>query len=486
MGFADIVDNIIRTLNPKAALKRDMARLASTNLRKYDGATTGRRTDGWLTRSTSANTEIRRDLVKLRDRHRDLVRNNPWANRAVDAIASNTVGAGIIGDLRSENPALVEAWRAWSETTQCDADNSTNLYGMQAAIIRAVAESGEVLIRRRVRRLADGFAVPLQLQIIEPDLLDITKNEPTRVGGRIINGVEFSAVGRITAYWMFPNHPGEAVSIAASRPIPASEIAHVYRVERPGQVRGVPWGASAMITLRDLDDYEDSYLYRNKIANCIVGAITDTNNDLPAGANAEGEIELPEKFEPGRWEIMPAGKDVKFNTPPSTDAYGPYVSQLLYRAAAAYGISFQALTGILTDVNFSSGRMGWLQEQRNVDRWRSHMIKPQALDVIHRWFFEAAELQGLSTRNSSMVWTPPQREMLDPVKETTGMIMKVRAGLCSLQDSQRRLGQNPDDVIGEIAEMNKQLDKLGIVLDTDPRHVTRSGVFQDKQEDSDG
>jgi len=478
----NLIDRMVNVVNPVAGYRRALYRAQTESLgklRKYEGAATGRRTDSWLTRSTSSNVEIRRDLIKLRDRHRDLARNNPWVARAIEAVASNTIGTGIMGEVSASSDARLNAlWREWSETTACDADGMSTLYGLQERIMRAVVESGEVLIRRRFRRSEEGLPVPMQLQVMEPDLLDLSRTEPTANGGRIINGVEFNVIGQRTAYWMFRNHPGDSISISESRPVPASEIAHVYRMQRPGQVRGVPWGAPAMLAIRDLDEFEDAYLYRQKIANCTVGVVS-THPDFVGTADADGIDDLPDKFEPGSYERLRPGEQIDFNNPAPGDAYGPYTRELLYRFAATYGISFQMLTGILTDVNFSSGRMGWLEAQRNIDGWRHNMIIPQGMHPVGRWFLEAAELRGVNTSGATFSWTPPQREMLDPVKETIGMVLKLRGMLCSPQDLLRKLGNNPDDVLSEIQAWNEKLDEADIISDADPRRTTASGVFQE-------
>ncbi len=72
-----------------------------------------------------------------------------------------------------------------------------------------MVEAGEVLVRRRLRRASDGLPVPLQLQVLEADFLDATKSN--NVGaGRIVQGIEFDPVGKRRAYWLHPEHPGDA------------------------------------------------------------------------------------------------------------------------------------------------------------------------------------------------------------------------------------------------------------------------------------
>ena len=48
---------------------------------RYDGATAGRRANGWYAASSDANVELMGSLIWLRNCSRDLVRNNPCAAR---------------------------------------------------------------------------------------------------------------------------------------------------------------------------------------------------------------------------------------------------------------------------------------------------------------------------------------------------------------------------------------------------------------------
>jgi capsid protein len=56
--------------------------------------------------------------------------------------------------------------------------------------------------------------------------------------------------------------------------VPASEIIHLFRVLRPGQIRGEPWLARALVKLNELDQYDDAELVRKKTAAMFAGFIT--------------------------------------------------------------------------------------------------------------------------------------------------------------------------------------------------------------------
>ena len=71
------LDRAIGAVSPGAGLRRERRRQALQLMqRAYEGAKVGRRTDGWVTAGSGANSEIAPALSRLRERSRDLVRNN--------------------------------------------------------------------------------------------------------------------------------------------------------------------------------------------------------------------------------------------------------------------------------------------------------------------------------------------------------------------------------------------------------------------------
>lgn len=468
------LDRLIAYIAPVRGARRAAARARMSASRRYEAAASGRRTESWRSTSSSANSELGTNsaLITLRNRHRDLVRNNPWVARAVQAIVANTVGSGIVAKISGPGN-VTKVWKRWAETTACDADGRHDIYGLQALMLRTTVESGECLVRRRWRRPEDDLPVPMQLQVLEPDFLDHSKDGPLTGGGWIVQGVQFNAFGKRDGYWLFSVHPGDMGGwrAAESSLVPAADVVHIYRCDRPGQARGVPWGAPAMITLRDLDDFEDAFLFRQKIANCQVGVFVDSRESGFTGDSPTETPTLPESFEPGRFDFAPPGKDVKFNTPPLAGDYGQYTKDVLLRVAAAYGITFQALTGDLSTVNFSSGRMGWIEMYRNVESWRWHMLVPQALIPISGWFVDAVILAPdvrTPAQAPSFEWTPPRREMIDPSKEIAAQIDAIRAGITPLQDIHRQNGENSEDVLKKFKEDSDRIQQLGLNFDTKP------------------
>lgn len=471
MKKANLFDKAISLLSPRHALKREQANAALTALRNYEAAGHGRRTEGWHTMASSANVETLYSLAVLRDRARDLGRNNPYASIAVDVIETNTIGTGIRPSIKAKTDAqskkIQEAWKNWAESTDCDFDGHLDFYGLQALVMRTVAESGEAIIKKKRVPYKKG-GVPYKLQVLEGDFIDHNRNNPMLPdGGFILQGVEFNKRGELAAYWLYDRHPAEAYFHSAiSTRHNADEILHVYRVKRPGQVRGVPFGVSAMLKLRDFDEYEDAQLVRQKIAACYAVFIQDPAADT---LTASTDDDLPEKVEPGMIEHLSAGKTVAFSNPPAAQGYNEYTRKVLQSIAVGYGVTYEAITGDLSNVNFSSGRMGWLEFHRRVTGWQKNMIIPMMCAPAFKWFIEGGELAGLFEGGLTPSWTPPRREMIDPTKEVKGINEQIRAGLMSWQEAVRQQGFEPSEVLKEITDNHKALADAGIMLDSDPR-----------------
>jgi hypothetical protein len=91
----------------------------------------------------------------------------------------------------------------------------------------------------------------------------------------------------------------------------------------------------------------------------------------------------------------------------------------------------------------------------------------QFCQPVYEWFSDAMELIGY--RSASVVtWTPPRREMIDPVKETEGMKQLIRSGMDSWQNQVRKLGRDPQDVIRELKIDHELFISANIVPESDP------------------
>jgi len=474
------IESLIAHALPGIGYKRQRARARSLALqqgveriRRYEAAAGGRRTAGWVRPGSSANAEIGPALHRLRAGSRDLRRNNQWADKAIRVRADDMVGTGIRPLPKPAQGGVQAAmkvhglWADWAESTACDPEGLLTFYAMQDLICQAIDESGEVLLRRRARRLSDNLPVPLQLQILEADHLDTLRDGYRMENGhRVIQGVEYDALGRRAAYYLYPDHPGENfhTSSFTSQRVPASEVLHLYDILRPGQVRGIPRGTPCLLRTRDFDDMEDAVLLRQKIANLYVGFIHDIDATVETSSTFD-EADVDE-MEPGTYEHLPAGRTVTFANPPHAQGYTDYAKISLRAIAAGYGVTYEALTGDLTQVNFSSGRMGRLQHERAIAKSRSNLVIPRLCQPVWEWFLETAVIAGtLPSTDVRAAWTPPGKEMIDPAKEVKAKTASIASGFTSLSSVIRETGRHPREVLEELAEDKKLAESLGLELD---------------------
>lgn len=484
----NFLDQAIGFFNPAAGARRIRNRFAMEEMdkmRRYDAAGHGRRTDGWKTGgNVSANRELERGLAKIIARSRDLDRNNPYAKRAVERIADNVVGMGIRPTFTKEVSKLRKAWKKWAEgdSKECDFDGRMNYYGLQWLAMRTVAESGSCIIRKRRTAANKKSGIPIQLQIFEPDIIDSSKNfdamiSPNNPGGYCIQGIEFTPEGKRRGYWMWEKYPSEmglGSNGLMSKFVPAEDIIHVYQVERPGQCHGVPFGVTGFIRLRDFDDFEDAELVRQKIAACFTAFISESADYSVSTGNKKHKP--TERLEPGLIQKMNPGEQVYFTNPPTKEGIDAYSRQVLQGIAAGYGVTYEALTGDMRNVNFSSGRMGWLEFQRTVSRYQTQMFIPLFCSESFAWFLEGATVGAIYNKTDiDAEWTPPRREMIDPLKEIQAMQAGVRNGFQDWGEAVTELGYDPETVLERIEKYNKLFDEKGIILDSDPRKTDASG-----------
>ena len=465
----------------------------------YDGATRGYRTEGRRIGTTSADREIWTSLTRLRNVHRELARNNAYAARAISVIASNVVGAGITISVKHTNKGKKEKLNDLVQkhllTTDIDHDGRHNLYGLQNLVIRSIVQDGEVLIIRRRVKASRKLSVPFQVQVLEADYLVPWVNDGislTEVAkdNTVIQGIEFNPEGRRVAYHLYKQHPGSLWKLfgQATVRIPAEDVIHVYRQDRPGQSRGVPWGAPVIMPLWDLGDYEDAELMRQKIAACFAVFWIDNTGNLKLASDdnvSRGADSMPaDMLEPVMQQRLPPGSDVKFTTPPTTQGFPEYIRSMIRKIAIGYGVPYEALAGDLSQVNFSSGRMGWLEFQRTIAHWQQHMLIPHMCVGIANWFLDAAEFVVPGATGAVVNHTEPRREMIDPTKEIPAIRDGIRAGLISRPDALRSMGEDPESLDQENAEANERADKLGLKYDSDGRFPAGGGYSQPSKDEA--
>lgn len=479
--------------------------------RMYSGASYGPLTENWHSNYNSARAEVSFDIKQLRNRMRDLVRNDGYAFAAINSLASNIIGKGIRPSFsaiseqgKTVKKKIQRPFLDWCGSKECDYVNELNFYGLQQLIIKGTAESGECLIVRRYT--GRGKNTKLALQVLEVDFIvdwltnsSLGKGFPE--GTYCLNGVYYDKNARVYGYEVYEEHPGDSLKVRgyAHNFISADDAVLIYNADRPGQTRGTPWGASVMLEHKLLNNYELAQSHRQTIA-ASYAAFVKTMNPAEFGAPGPNKFTHSsevnyrnmdgERIKPGSIQYLLPGEDVTLATPPPVDGYDEYIKSRLKKMARGWRLSYEVLSGDLSEVNFSSGRMGWLEMMRFIESVQSLIMIPKLCDVVFTWWIETEQLKGnFSFDISEHVrcdWTPPRREMIDPVKETKAMIDQMQAGLLAWADAVRQMGGDPDLQMDLIAETNDKLDKLKLVFISDYRNLQAQAMKGKIESSKDG
>lgn len=463
---------------------------------RYDAGGMGRRLAGWQPKRTSPNTALA-NLPLIRERQRDSTRND-WASASsVQKWSTTLIGIGITPRFpevksKARRKKITADFRKWVRVA--DADNVLNLYGLQTLAVRTWFDGGECFARRRDRFPDDprfpGIA-PLQVQLLESDMLPLfdSAGAGTIVGlptnNTIRKGIEFDKRGKRIAYWFHKEHPGEPQVLFSGSAddyvrIPADEVIHLYEPKRPGQIRGVSEGASILARLRNVADYEDATLERQKLANLFVAFVVqklgvqdfdadevDPVSGEPLVVAGDGEPLTP--LEPGMFQALGEGEDVKFSNPPEAGTnYGEYMRTSHLGTAAGFGLPYEFMSGDIQNISDRALRVIVNEFRRLAEQRQWQIVIPQFCEKIMAWYASSSFLVGtLSEREVDAVagaeHAPHGWAYIHPVQDVQGKALELENGLRSRSSVIGERGDDPDLVDEEIQadDLRQQELKIG-------------------------
>ncbi len=446
----------------------------TTARNQFDAAGNGRRMRGWRAPGTGPN-RANAKLDTLRNRAQDATRNE-WTGAAHERIwGTNLIGTGIVCRSNTKDADTkrrhTQIWNAF--TAASDADGVLDFYGQQTLAVEAWRSAGEVFIRVRWRRVEDGLAVPVQIQLIEaaqvPVNLDADSWPGMPLGNRIRQGIELDRIGRRTAYWCYREHPGDAVATGPNHTdlvrVPAAEMRHLFKPTRPGQLRGVPGTAPVLPKMRNVGNFDDAVLERQSLANLYAMIIKrppstaaptiDPTTGLPLEHDASGAPMVG--LEPGISLEMAPGDDVTFSDPPDAGTnYPDFMRAQHLGIAAGAGTPYELLTGDIRDVSDRTMRLILNEFRRTCEQYQWQLIIPMLCRFAREVCGRAAVVAGLMPQREladflDVTWAPHAWPYIHPVQDVQSKKMEVDAKFRSRSSVQAERGEDPEEVDAEIA-----------------------------------
>lgn len=460
----------------------------------YEAGSHTRRTLGWRAPTSSPNAALLYSLSTLRDRSRAATRNDGYAKGVIDKLVSNIIGTGIQPLSQAADTVfrreIQDLWKRW--TDESDADGLLDWYGQQSQAVRAWLEGGECFVRLRPRLPEDGLSVPLQIQVLEPELCPHDQSTIARNGNLVRAGIEFDGIGRRLAYYFHPSRPTDDFSdFDRSRlvRVPAENVIHLYDPLRPGQLRGVPHLTQALIRLHEVDKWDDATLLRQQIANLFAGFITRQASlgegaapDVFTGKTVEtlNEKQIVQ-LESGIMQELGPGEEIKFSDPPKVgNEYADFMRQQLFHVAAATGVPYETLTGDMSKVNDRTVRVILNEFRRRIEAYQHQIVAFQVCRRVWRAWMDRVflssdriPLEYIETPElwSKVKWMPQGWKYIHPVQDVQAATAAIRSGLTTRAAEVSALGEDAEEIDREQAADNERADELGLRYDSDGRNA---------------
>lgn len=445
----------------------------------FAGAAQGDIYGSWTTANWSSSSEISTDLAKLRARSRELHRNNPFAKRFAAILRTNVVGPDGItlrakvtndaGQLEKDaNSKIESAWQDWCRRGHCDVTGQYSFRELCNIAISAVEADGEVLLRIHKQK---EFKYRFALELLDADHLDIMHNDILPTGNKIEMGIEYNAHGRPVAYHITDINPNDRASLLPRKRlrIPADEMIHLFRPERPGQPRGLPWMHAVMNDLKMLGAYIEAEIVAARTAAAKMGFLSrkeGASQYTGTDANEADTVEPVQEVSPGIIEQLPDGYSFEpWDPTHPTTAFDSFTKTVLRAVASGIDVSYSTLTGDLTDVNYSSIRAGMLAERdhfRNLQTW---FIEWFLLPVFEEWLYLAIMFNHINLplekfeKFNKVKFVPRGFSWVDPEKEINARTKEIEAGLNSEIRASAELGRDYEEIIAEQEQAQKIRDK---------------------------
>ena len=455
--------------------------------RSYDGARMNRLFSDFITSQRSADSELRHTLKTLRNRCRELVRNNEYARRYVHLIKTNVVGErGITLQEKAfnedgtldvgANNIIEREWNRWGRTGNCTVDGRLSWLDAQMLVIESLARDGECLVRMvNYNGNPDRFA----LEFLEPDLIDEDKNERLSDGRQIRMGVELDRYRRPIAYHILTAHPGDleyATQARRTERVPADRILHLYLPERAQQTRGVPWMSTAIQSLKMLHGYREAELVAARTAASKMGFFTSPAGDGFLPDDYEDSVVPIMEAEPGTFQQLPQGVTFQaFDPQHPTSAFGEFEKAVLRGIASGLGVSYHSLANDLTQTSYSSIRQGSIEDRDFYRTLQRFMIDHFVTPVFRAWLLQTMTngVVNLPIRKfdkfaDSATFRPRGFQWIDPQKEIQAHVVALNNGLISMQDVAAVYGRDVEEVFAQIARDKQTAADFGLELAFEP------------------
>ena len=455
--------------------------------RNYHAANTGRLFADFMSSNRSADSEIKPDLVIMRNRARQMARDDVYVRKFLDLMKTNVIGdQGMTLQVKARNAdgsldtigndIIENAFYQFGMVGNCTADGRMSWVDLQKYVVEATKRDGEAFIQIiKNNTYKHGVA----FHPLEADMIDEQKNERLRNGNEIRMGIEVDSFQRPVAYWVRQRHPGDydfnSLSLRASIRVPAEQIIHVYKMLRAGQTRGEPAMAPALSQVKMLNAHREAELIASRMAASKMGFFTsDSGEDVPAD-DYDNTVPIIDA-EPGTFHQLPAGVDFKpFDPTHPATAFAEFQKGILRGIASGLGVSYASLSNDLEGTSYSSIRQGALEERDAYRDEQKFFMEHFVLPAYSAWLRHVMEFGYIPIPATKFdkfftatMFRPRGWQWVDPQKEIGAAVVAMHNGIMSMQDVSNQYGRDLEETFSQWQRDAELANQFGLNLAFQP------------------
>lgn len=432
---------------------------------------------GWeVTNEQSPDSTLLNDIVTLRERSHQLIRDNPVVAGFQQTYINNIISYGPTIYSASKNNIQRKQINDYlaKRLDYCDVTGSKSIYKILEEWVSCAFADGDVLINLP---MVDGQTVVETVEAFRIDTPYTKKTERDNILVR--HGVEYYPNGVLKGFWVKKPETIDkyyATGKEAYDFFPVFKEANGFRRRvtdlfkaplnsRPMASRQYPIVTPAIPFIKSIDDFNEATIIGARVAACFSAFVTVNNpaqaqKSLTTDVDPRGTTQKVTKMQPGSIFYLNKNETINFASPNKPgDNYDSFMLRSYKTISMCMRVPY-ILAFLDTDqVSYSSWRGAVLDSFKMVKRWR------RELDKILKWVVSTFILEGIangeirgdiSTADLRVRW--PSVGVLDVEKEERGNQLALENGTKSIQMACDEQGTDYEEVRSE--RLQERLDAL--------------------------
>lgn len=474
----NFIEKMILIFSPQKAYEREAWRQSLEELRYYDAGSGGRLNAAWRTTNASAETTDRYNRDTVRARARDLERNSDIAQSVIRAYRRNVIGKGYTLQAMTPKEELNEQiekyWKLWCKAEHCDVTGTQSFNQiLRMAVTRKRVDGGMIILKRYVK---ESSIVPLKLQCLDVDELDVTATSPKHEGNRVVGGIEYDAYHKPVGYF-FRQYDLDGSRMLDPIYIDAKDVIFYFTKTRPSQIREISDMSSTITRIRDVNEFVTAVSVKERIAACLAVFI---KKSIPAGGlgrsgsvvNNEGRIDYNGKtLTPGMIKEMNAGDEIQVVNPSGNSAEATDFLKMQYGLiGAGQGLSYESTSRDMSQTNYSSARQSAIEDEVTFAE-EVELLRERVMSEVYETFVISGYLSGLFNMPDffnnkydylAHDWVASPKKWIDPQKESNANLLALKSGQKTFKQIAAENGRDWKDQLDDIAEVAEYAQSIGV------------------------